>query len=87
MEQSSDCWKKKLAAALCALLVILYIAPMVGIVFCTIRATGGLYLGAVLPFLLLYALIGAAVVAGVLCAFFQRLREIDGGEEEQAKKY
>ena len=41
----------------------------------------------ILPFLLMYAVIGGAVVAGVLMALAQRLREIDGGEEEDAKKY
>ncbi len=34
-----------------------------------------------------YALLGLAVVAGVIAALCQRLREIKGGEEEDAKKY
>ena len=42
---------------------------------------------AVVPFFLLYALAGGAVILGVLCAMAQRLREIDGGEEDEAKKY
>ncbi len=35
----------------------------------------------------MYALIGGAVIVGVLLALAQRLKEIDGGEEEDAKKY
>lgn len=34
-----------------------------------------------------YALLGLAVVIGVIAALCQRLREIRGGEEEDAKKY
>ena len=35
----------------------------------------------------IYCLLVAAVIAGVLIALNQRLRELDGGEEEDAKKY
>ena len=41
----------------------------------------------ILPVLLLYAAVGGAVVIGVLAAAAQRLREIDGGEEDEASKY
>ena len=36
---------------------------------------------------LLWATVGGAVIVGVLYAMGQRLREIDSGEEEDAKKY
>ena len=42
---------------------------------------------AVAPFFLLYAFAGGAVIVGVLAALAQRLREIDGGEEDEASKY
>lgn len=37
--------------------------------------------------LLFYAVTGLAVALGVLVAMRQRLRELDQGEEEDAKKY
>ena len=55
--------KKKIAPIVVAVLVVLYIGPLV---------------------LMMAALAG---FLGVLAAMAQRLREIDGGEEEDAKKY
>lgn len=43
--------------------------------------------GAALALLAVYALVPLAVVAGVIAALVQRLREIRGGEEDDAKKY
>lgn len=40
-----------------------------------------------LALLILYSLILIAVIVGVLAALRQRLREIEGGEEDDAKKY
>ena len=37
--------------------------------------------------LLLYAGCIIAVIVGIVAALNQRLREIEGGEEEEAKKY
>lgn len=37
--------------------------------------------------LLIYGLLIIAVIAGVVHALRERLREIDGGEEDEAKKY
>ena len=38
-------------------------------------------------FLVVYALAVGAIIAGVVAALCQRLREIRGGEEEDARKY
>lgn len=79
--------KKKIAPIVVAVLVVLYMGPIVVMVAAMagmLGASGGL---AMVPFLLLYALIGGAVIVGVLYAMTQRLREIGGGEEEDAKKY
>ena len=46
--------------------------------------SASLLTGAILGF---YALMGLAVVVGILAALRQRLREIQGGEEEDARKY
>ncbi len=42
---------------------------------------------AVTGMMVVYALLAVAIVAGVLGAMVQRLREIKGGEEEDARKY
>lgn len=79
--------KKKIAPVVVAVLVVLYMGPIVVMVAAMagmLGASGGM---ALTPFLLLYALGGGAVIVGVLYAMAQRLREIDGGEEEDAKKY
>lgn len=79
--------KKKIAAGVVAILVLLYVGPMVGMVLAAIIGLSKTLEWGILPFLLMYAVIGGAVLAGVLIALAQRLREIDGGEEEDAKKY
>lgn len=42
---------------------------------------------AVIGIMAVYAILGIAIIVGVLCAMVQRLREIRGGEAEDAKKY
>ena len=79
--------KKKIAAVVVAILVLLYVGPMVRMVLAAIIGLSKTLEWGILPFLLMYAVIGGAVLAGVLIALAQRLREIDGGEEEDAKKY
>ena len=79
--------KKKIAAVVVAILVLLYVGPMVGMVLAAIIGLSKTLEWGILPSLLMYAVIGGAVLAGVLIALAQRLREIDGGEEEDAKKY
>ena len=43
--------------------------------------------GSATVMILLCALIYLAIAVGVIAALFQRLREIRGGEEDEAKKY
>ena len=79
--------RKKIAPIVVTVLILLYIVPvLIGI----IRAFG--FWGqqgetGLLVFLLLYLFFGGAVVGGVLKALAERLREIDGGEEEDASQY
>jgi MerR family copper efflux transcriptional regulator len=42
---------------------------------------------AALGVMIVYAVLGLAVIIGVMVALFQRLREIDKGEEDEARKY
>lgn len=79
--------RKKIAPVVIAILVVLYVGPLVGVALAAMAGLAGEGMTGVLPFLLMYAVIGGAVVVGVLLAMAQRLKEIDGGEEEDAKKY
>lgn len=42
---------------------------------------------AVVGIMVVYAVLGVAIIVGVLRAMVQRLKEIEGGEEEDARKY
>ena len=88
MQGNTERRKKKTAPVAAAVLVIVYILPLVTIAVLAmmdvIRLGGG-----ALPvlFVLIYLAVGGAVIGGVLAAMGQRLREIDGGEEEDASQY
>ncbi len=77
---------KKKAPIICAAVVIgllgIFLAtilfPLIGEVYGQLLAVG---------FLLVYGLAIVAVIFGVLAALRQRLKEIEDGEEEDAKKY
>lgn len=79
--------KKKIAPVVVAILVILYMGPLMVMLAMAAGFIGAHEAGGLVPFLLLYAFSGGTVIVGVLWAMFQRLREIDGGEEDEAKKY
>lgn len=78
--------KKKIAPIVIAAAVVLYMVPLVLMV---LEAAAGLGKEghAVTPFLLGYAVLGGAVIFGVIKALLQRLDEIDGGEEDEASQY
>jgi len=77
---------KKKAPILCAAVVIAFLGvflatilfPLIGEAYGQLMAVG---------FLVIYGLLIVAVIFGVLAALRQRLKEIEGGEEEDAKKY
>ena len=79
--------RKKIAPVVVAVLVVAYVGPMIGMVAYAAGLLGTSDGWGVLPFLLLYAAAGGAVIVGVLAAMAQRLHEIDGGEEDEASKY
>lgn len=79
--------KKKIAPIVITVLVIAYIAPLMAIVLGAMGLwSGGETVNVMFP-LLCWLVVGGAVIAGALKALRERLREIDGGEEEDAKKY
>lgn len=77
---------KRRAPIICAAVVIgflvIYLAailfPLIGQIYGELLAVG---------FLVVYGVLIVAVIVGVLAALRQRLKEIEGGEEEDAKKY
>lgn len=81
-----DTIKKKHAPWICAAVTVgamgLFLAAIV------FSARGGNHgERMVMGVLAVYGLAAAAVIVGVLAALRQRLKEIDGGEEEDARKY
>lgn len=80
--------RKKIAPVVVAILVAVYFAPPLALVLFAASGLLGMEGGrALVPLLLMYGLIGGTVVVGVLIAMAQRLREINGGEEDEARKY
>ena len=84
MSDSKD--NKKRASILSAVVIIAVLAVFVGfILFPLISEMGGLFFAVMI--LLVYAGGIVAVIFGILAALRQRLREIESGEEEEAKQY
>lgn len=77
---------KKRASILSAVVIISILAVFVGFILVPLVSEMGGMLFAV-AILLLYAGGIVAVIFGVIAALRQRLEEIEGGEEEEAKKY
>lgn len=77
---------KKKAPIICAGIVIGFLGiflatilfPLIGEAYGELLAVG---------FLVIYGGLIVAVILGVISALRQRLKEIEGGEEEDAKKY
>ena len=88
MPNNSDRRKKRIGSIMAALFVLFYVLPLViGSVFAAVAfIRDGECLAAIL-FLLIYGVLGGAVVVGVVLALRQRLREIKGGEEDDASQY
>ena len=86
MRESTNQKSKRKAPIICAVVMVGFLAIwLAAIIF---PLLGGL-LGetAVFVLLLIYVFVIVAVMVGVLLALRQRLREIEGGEEEEAKQY
>ena len=86
MQNATDRRRKKRAPILCAAVLVLLLGVFLGMVLLPLLWMGRDTAG-VVTILLVYALAVAAVMAGVLAALRQRLREIDKGEEDEAKQY
>ena len=86
--------RKKIAPIVITVLVVLYLGlPAMFLLTLTdlwdteVKEAGASsLLGILLPLLWVLLLLGAGMV-GIVKALLQRLREIDGGEEEEASQY
>ena len=79
--------KKKIAPIVMTVLVIAYIAPLMAVVLGAMGLfSGGETVNVMFP-LLCWLIVGGAVIVGAVKALRERLREIDGGEEEDASQY
>ena len=77
---------KRLAPIVCALVAVALLGLLLAIlVYPLLWASYGEIIAVI--FLAVYALIIVAIIGGILAAMVQRLREIEGGEEEDARKY
>ena len=77
---------KKQASIVSAVIIIVLLAMFVGfILFPLISEMGGVFFAVML--LMLYVAGILAVIFGVIAALKERLKEIESGEEEEAKKY
>ncbi len=79
--------KKKIVPIVVTVLVIAYVAPLMVIVLGAMGLWSNGETVAVMFPLLCWLVMGAAVIAGTVKALGQRLKEIDGGEEEDASQY
>ena len=87
MPGSSDA-KKRRGALLSALVVLLWLAGLVAVVvFAAVEAAREGAIGAGALLVLLYGTLGGAAMVGILIALRQRLKEIKGGEEDDAAQY
>ena len=87
MPSSSDV-KKRRGALLSALVVLLWLTGLVTVVvFAAMEAARDGAIGAGALLVLLYGTLGGAAMVGILIALRQRLREIEGGEEDDAAQY
>lgn len=86
MQNGTDKRKKKLAPVVVAVGIIAFLILYVGAPVVVLWSYGAEALP-VLAMLAPMVLAGTAVVLGIVTVLFQRLREIDKGEEDEAKKY
>ncbi len=85
-KQATDKRSRKRAPILCATVIIgvlavflaTFIYPLLGASYGEVIALG---------ILVIYGFAILAVIAGILLALHQRLKEIEGGEEDEARKY
>lgn len=85
MTQKSRRHNPYLAPVIITILTVLYAVGLIAIMLCYMRS--GAPLGDILLWGGLSLIIYGAIIVGVLIALHQRVREIQGGEEDEARQY
>lgn len=80
--KKKDRGRKKRAAVIAASVIILWLGGVLGL-FLRMSVSEPVPIG----FVLIFVGVGSAVIIGILAALYQRIREIKGGEEDEASKY
>lgn len=81
-DKKSEHGKKKFGTAAIALLVCIPLAAFLLLMGFAIKSSGK---AAFIP--ALYALVIICAIIGIIIALVQRFKEIDSGEEDEARKY
>ena len=88
MQSTSERRGKRKGSILSAAVVLLWLAGLIlAVALTALEAARAGECGAAALLLALYGVLGGAAVIGVVLALRQRLREIDGGEEDDAAQY
>ena len=88
MQSNSERRGKRMGSILSAAVVLLWLAGLIlAVALTALEAARAGECGAAALLLALYGVLGGAAVIGVVLALRQRLREIDGGEEDDAAQY
>lgn len=87
MRSDTEKTRKSLAAAVAALVVVVILGLVLLSLLSALEETAVFGVHLATAFLVVYALVILAMILGVVAALRQRLRELKGGEEEEAKKY
>ena len=88
MRSSSERRGKRKGSILSAAVILLWLAGLIlAVALTALEAARAGECGAAALLLALYGVLGGAAVIGVVLALRQRLREIDGGEEDDAAQY
>ena len=86
MPNATNLNKKKKAPNICAVIMIGLLGILLGIIIYPMlnEANGEL---AAIGIIIVYGILILAMIVGIILALKQRLKEIESGEEEDAKKY
>ena len=87
MQNGTEKKRKGLAAAIAALVMVVILGLVLLSLLAALEETAVFGIHLATAFLVVYALVVLAMILGVIAALRQRLRELKGGEEEEAKKY
>ena len=88
MQSNSERRGKRKGSILSAAVVLLWLAGLIlAVALTALEVARAGECGAAALLLALYGVLGGAAVIGVVLALRQRLREIDGGEEDDAAQY